>query len=1224
VGPDGIITTVAGNGTDAHAGDGGPATAASISGPAGLSVGPDGSLYIAETGGYGIDQGGYIRRVAPDGTITTVAGTAHPGTDPFGGDGGPATAAKLSHPQKAVVGPDGNLYVADTGNNRIREVTPDGIIHSVAGIGTFGINDPQGEGGAALAAQIASPVDLAFAGDDSFYVVAFEQAGGGGRIFHVHAALPSLNPAEMAVASADGSQVEYFDTSGRHLRTVDALTGAVLYRFGYDSAGRLASVTDGSGNVTTVERDASGNPTAIVAPGGQRTTLTENADGYFRSISDPAGNTVSVAYDSQGLLTGITDPRGNVHTMTYDARALLAKDADPAGGSTSLVRSKTADGFVVTVTTAEGRVSSYEHDDLPTGEMVQVITDAAGGRTEHHLSLDGSETFVYPDGTKVTLQKGPDPRFGLQAPVIASEVTTTPAGLTSATAETRTITLSNPLDALSVKTLTDTVTVNGQAYTSVFDGTARTITDTTPAGRQTVTTVDAQDRPTEVEVPGVAPVFDADDARGRLATVTQGTGAAARTETLTYNADNTVATLTDPLGHVLSLSYDAAGNVTRETLPGGQVIALGHDASGNLASLAPPGQPAHTFGYTPIDLPASDMAPDVGPGTSQTTDAYNKDRQLTQVALPDGQTVDLGYDGGGRLSTLTLPTGQIGYGYDPKTGNLTSMTAPGGVGLAYTYDGGLLTGTTWTGPVAGSVARTYDANFRTNSLGVDGGPPVTFGYDADGLLTTAGSLTLSFDAHNGLLTGTTLVGVTDAVTYDAFGAPAGYTASQGGTTLYGVQSTRDQLGRITEKVERIGGVTATSDYTYDPDGRLIRVTKDGVVVAAYTYDGNGNRLSYTGPGGTGTGTYDAQDRLLSYGGTSYSYTGSGALASKTTGGQTTTYQYDALGNLLHVTLPNGTQIDYVVDGEGRRIGKEVNGALVQGFLYQDGLRPVAELDGNGNVVATFVYGSGSNVPDYMVKGGVTYRLIVDQVGSVRLVVNAATGAVAQRLDYDEFGNVVQDTNPGFQPFGFAGGLYDRDTGLVRFGARDYDPVTGRWTAKDPIGFNGGDTNLYAYASNDPVNRNDPTGRFVIVIWGLVIAGEALFDAAVAAGIITGGVGLGAWIFHTAPPSTPDSTDSGQSEEQPAAGGDCTEPVGRRGQPVNVQPGSNEPTTIGGREYSGHALDRMQGRGVPPTVVEDAIQNGTPSPGREGSTVHSSDNATVVVGPDGKVWTVMTR
>jgi len=136
-------------------------------------------------------------------------------------------------------------------------------------------------------------------------------------------------------------------------------------------------------------------------------------------------------------------------------------------------------------------------------------------------------------------------------------------------------------------------------------------------------------------------------------------------------------------------------------------------------------------------------------------------------------------------------------------------------------------------------------------------------------------------------------------------------------------------------------------------------------------------------------------------------------------------------------------------------------------LYDGQLRIVAELDGSNNIVSRFVYGSRTNVPDYMIKGGTTYRIISDTLGSPRLVVDVSIGTIAQEIDYDEFGVVMNDTNPGFQPFGFAGGLYDKDTGLVRFGARDYDAQTGRWTAKDPILFDGGDTNLYGYVLNDP-------------------------------------------------------------------------------------------------------------------------------------------------------------
>jgi RHS repeat-associated protein len=148
---------------------------------------------------------------------------------------------------------------------------------------------------------------------------------------------------------------------------------------------------------------------------------------------------------------------------------------------------------------------------------------------------------------------------------------------------------------------------------------------------------------------------------------------------------------------------------------------------------------------------------------------------------------------------------------------------------------------------------------------------------------------------------------------------------------------------------------------------------------------------------------------------------------------------------------------------------------VQGLLYVNQLNPIAELDGNGNVVASFVYADRPHVPSLMLRGGRTYRIVADHLGSVRLVVDIATGEVAQQMAYDEYGNVVVDTQPGFQPFGYAGGIYDRDTGLVRFGARDYDPISGRWTAKDPIRFAGGDSNLYAYVGSDPINRIDPAG-----------------------------------------------------------------------------------------------------------------------------------------------------
>ena len=243
----------------------------------------------------------------------------------------------------------------------------------------------------------------------------------------------------------------------------------------------------------------------------------------------------------------------------------------------------------------------------------------------------------------------------------------------------------------------------------------------------------------------------------------------------------------------------------------------------------------------------------------------------------------------------------------------------------------------------------------------------------------------------------------------------------------------------------------------------------------YGYDPNGNRISFTSGTTIINGSYDDQDRLVSYGNNSYIYTANGELASKADASGTTKYGYDEFGNLAVVVLPNGTRIDYTIDGQNRRVGKKVNGTLVQGFLYEGQLRPIAELDGAGNIVSRFVYGTHLNVPDYIIKNGNTYRIITDHLGSPRMIADANSGVIVEQISYDEFGNVVQDTNPGFQPFGFAGGIYDNDTKLVRFGARDYDAITGKWTAKDPVLFNGGDTNLLNYTLADPVNWIDPLG-----------------------------------------------------------------------------------------------------------------------------------------------------
>jgi RHS repeat-associated protein len=904
-----------------------------------------------------------------------------------------------------------------------------------------------------------------------------------GTIFKAPQDSPHLAAGERVIAAKDGSELYVFESSpsDRHLRTLDALTGTIRYRFGYGASNwrLLTTITDGDGNVTRIEHDATGMPIAIIAPFGQRTALAVDAKGYLSEITNPAGEIFEAEYSTDGLLTRFTDPRGNTRRYTYDSLGRLIQATDPGGGTKTLGRTNQPQGHTVTLATALGRSITYQVENTiyggenpPEHLVKRTITLPSGFQATSIEDPVGVFMSQFPDGLDTEVVTRPDPRWGRQVFLPERQTITTPGGLATTISATRTVELADPANPLSLTKLTDNITLNGGTSTRVFNAATRTETSTSAAGRQSTAVLDALGRVAQVGVGGLLAINLAYDPRGRLASLTQGVGADTRTAHFSYNSEGDLLSSTDALGSISGFEYDAAGRLTRQTLPNGQEILYSYDASGNMTSLTPPGRSAHVFTYTPVDLQGAYMPPAVA-GSGSTLYTYNLDQDLTRIIRPDGQTLDVAYDGAGRLRSLTAPTGQFSYAYDVMTGMLQRITTPDGDTLDYTSDGALLTKTRWAGTVSGEVDFAYDNDFRVTSMRVNGGEPITLEYDADSLLVKAGSLSLSHRAENGLLVGSTLGGVSDSLIYNGFGEITDYRTAFNGIALIALQSTRDQLGRITQKVESLGGVTDTFEYTYDVAGHLIEVTKNGMPLASYTYDANGNRL--TGPVVTTLATYDAQDRLLESGGSTYTYTGSGELASKTTGAFLTAYQYDVLGNLKHVTLPSGKQIDYVIDGQNRRIGKKVNGVLVQGFLYQGRLNPIAELDGANNVVSRFVYASWSNVPDYMIKGGTTYRIVTDHLGSPRLVVNTTDGTIAQRLAYDEFGNMLLDNNPGFQPFGFAGGLYDLDTRLVRFGARDYDAEAGRWTAKEPLGFAGGDSNLYAYVGNDPVNFVDPSG-----------------------------------------------------------------------------------------------------------------------------------------------------
>ena len=537
---DGKISTIAGNGDLGVPTEGTPPLLAAMN-PGFMALGKDGSLYFTDLGYLGADAPTKIRVISPNGIMKTVAGNGTPG---YSGDGGPATSAQVQA-LGIELQPDGSLFIAEGHNNRVRVVGSDGIINTVAGTGAFGTPGTggfNGDGLNALQTLFNYPRNIRTSVDGTVYVSDFFNR----RIRSISPALPGFSVGELAIPSQDGSEVYKFDAAGRHSETRSTLTNAVLYRFAYDGIGLLKTVTDVDGDVTTIERDGLGRPTAIVAQDGQRTALGLDANGYLNKVTNAADESHTMAYDTNGLLTRFTTPENHSNSYEYDPLGRLIKDTDPVLGGWTLSRTELAQGFATSMTSGEGRTSQYKVEPQPTGDRKHTNTAPDGTVQTMLYKANGEQTATSADGVISTLLQSPDPRFGMQAPIAGSTSVKLPSGLTANATHTRSAPLSNANDLFSLISLTDTSTLNGKAYTSVFNKVALTSTQTSPMGRTASTQLDAKGRPVQATVPNIAPVSYHYDARGRLIQVDQDTTPNNRTSQIGYNAQATQTPLPMP------------------------------------------------------------------------------------------------------------------------------------------------------------------------------------------------------------------------------------------------------------------------------------------------------------------------------------------------------------------------------------------------------------------------------------------------------------------------------------------------------------------------------------------------------------------------------------------------------------------------------------------------------------------------------------------------------
>jgi sugar lactone lactonase YvrE len=320
----GGVSTIAGDGTAGYTGDGGPATSARIRNAEGVAYGPDGSVYIVDTDNH------VVRKVAPGtGVITTVAGSGSPG---WTGDGTPATAARLQRPQDLAVAANGDLYIADTGNHSIRKVAAaTGLITTIAGSGAPG---SLGDGGLATLARLSSPSGIALAANGDFYIAdrgnnkirrvlaltgiitTFAGTGTAGYTGDGGLATLARLRAPQGVDLASNGDLYVADTGNHVVRRVAALTTVITTIAGTGTAGYL-----GDGGAATAARLRS--PESIVIGASGEVYVADTGNDVIRRFT-VGGSIATVAGTG---VAGFSGDGGAGTSAQFDTPSGVAVDA---------------------------------------------------------------------------------------------------------------------------------------------------------------------------------------------------------------------------------------------------------------------------------------------------------------------------------------------------------------------------------------------------------------------------------------------------------------------------------------------------------------------------------------------------------------------------------------------------------------------------------------------------------------------------------------------------------------------------------------------------------------------------------------------------------------------------------------------------------------------------------------------------------------------------------
>ncbi len=818
----------------------------------------------------------------------------------------------------------------------------------------------------------------------------------------------------------------------------------------------LTKMTDRYGNSVTINRI---EDTSVTAGGGQIQTVTTSSGRWLKftygvcvvastpsdcvtQVEDNSGRTVSYAYDANGRLTKVTDPGGGTTTYTWApcSSSITCSEilsvTDPDGNTFVTNSYDPTSGLLTGQTQADGGSWSYHYTTNGGGQITQASWtnplgtnysesfDAAGYPTSATAAVGTSsaETTDYaydPTSNLLTSQTDALGRTTSYSYDALGNVT----AVTSLSGTSKASTYSFTYDP-SFNRLTSITNPLGKTTTIAYDDAAHTETITDPLGHQTSVHVNDEGQPVSITDP-LGNTTYLSYLNGDLVGIANPLG---EVTDVYYSSVGQPLEVTDPEGNVTDYSWTPLNEEASTTDPLGDETSYQYDADGNLTALTDVDGRITTFAYDSL----GDLIKEVDPLGRSTTYSYDTLGDVVGQKDRDGTVTKYTYNPLDLLSKarygVSGVTDQSSITYSYDAGNRLKAAVDSAAGTyKFTYDG-LNDVLTATAP-QGKVVYTYDVAGLRTSMTVPGQAKTQYTYNPDELLTKvaqgASTATMSYDADSRPTSLTLPDGINESTTYDAASEPSELDYTNGATSI------------------------GTLDYGYNDDGLITSVS--------------GSLATADLPGEITSATYNADNELTDLDGTALTYDKDGNLLTD----GTNTYGWNARGELA--TISGGTTASFVYDPFGRQAQSTIDGTPTAN-LY-DGTSLVQELSGTTPTANFLSDGLGDELQTTTSSGASSY--LTDVLGSTVALANSS-GQLTTRYSYTPEGQATVSGASSSNPFQFAGSEASA-AGLDVMGARDYDPAIGTFTSQDPSGFDGGTSNLYSYAGEDPVNFTDPSG-----------------------------------------------------------------------------------------------------------------------------------------------------